>query len=320
MRIMPKTWCKKKQLNPYEITRATVKQLAVIWTDDEEDNYVCSQCNKFFDQVLQCECCSRWYCCSCQSISDKLFAALVKFNSLHWYCGDCEPSVSDLKVTVPQQDQQCDIEQCLQAMKCKLTDLTNSINKISSGFCLGTVSPQTNAIPGNTKNLSLLALRAVDEYRECEQHKLNLIFHKVPESTHSDPPSRREQDVKFIHNVVGVDQLEITNIIHLGQLSETGTRLQSKRQLLFKAKNLCQAKSDQLWKVFITSELSPQGREYQKNLRAELHKRRTAEEQNLVIHRGQIVIAQAQVMDVTQSSAAITSHVLATSETSDQSE
>ena len=28
-------------------------------------------------------------------VSDKMFAALVEFNSLHWYCGDCEPSVSD---------------------------------------------------------------------------------------------------------------------------------------------------------------------------------------------------------------------------------
>ena len=232
-----------------------------------------------------------------------------------------------LKVTAPQQDQQYDIEQCLQAMECKLTDLTNGINMISSDSCLGTVSAQTNAIPGNTKSPNLLALRTVVEYREREQHKLNLIFHKVSESTHSDPPSRREQDVKFIHNVaneVGVNQLEITNIIRLGQPSETGTcllkvavsNLQSKRQLLFKAKNLWQAKSDQLQKVFITPDLSPQEREYQKNLRA---KRRTAGEQNLVIRRGQISIAQAQVMDVTQSSAATTSHVPATSETSDQS-
>lgn len=215
-------------------------------------------------------------------------------------------------------------------MECKLTDLTNNINKISCGSCPGTVSPQTNAIPDNTKSPNLLALRAVDECRECEQRKLNLIFHKVPESTHSDPSSRREQDVKFIltvANELGINQLEITNIIHLGQPSETGTRLlkvavsnfQSKRQLLSKAKNLRQAKSDQLRKVFITPDLSPQEREYQKNLRAELHRRRTAGEQNLVIRRGQIVIAQAQVMDVTQSSAATTSHVPATSETSDQS-
>ena len=62
-----------------------MKQLAVTQANDEEDNYTCSQCSKFVDQVyiLQCEYCSRWYCCPCQSISDKMFAALVEFNSLH---------------------------------------------------------------------------------------------------------------------------------------------------------------------------------------------------------------------------------------------
>ena len=65
----------------------------------------------------------------------------------------------------------------------------------------------------------------------------------------------------------------------MGQPSETGTRLlkvtvsslQFKRQLLSKVKSLHKAKSDQLRKVFITPNLSPQEREYQRNLRAELH-------------------------------------------------
>ena len=83
-------------------------------------------------------------------------------------------------------------------MECKLTDLMNSINKISSGSCPGTVSPQTNTIPDNTKSPNLLVLRVVDEYREHEQYKLNLIFQKVLEFTHSDPSSRCKQDAKFI--------------------------------------------------------------------------------------------------------------------------
>ena len=60
---------------------------------EEEDNYECSQCSNFIDQVLQCEHCARWYCCLCQNVHDKMFAALVKFNSLHWYCAVCEPLV-----------------------------------------------------------------------------------------------------------------------------------------------------------------------------------------------------------------------------------
>ena len=170
----------------------------------------------------------------------------------------------------------------------------------------------------------------MDEYREREQRKLNLIFHKVPESSHSDLSSRGEQDLQFIHTLakeLGVNHLEITNIIRLGQPRESGARLlkvsvssfQSKKQLLSKAKNLRQAKSEHLRKVYITPDLSPQERSHQKNLRAELHRRRTAGEQNLVIRRGQIVIGQAQDMDVTHSSTATASKASTASVSGDQS-
>ena len=77
-----------------------------------------------------------------------------------------------LNIAAPQKDQQCDIEEWLQAMECtKLTDLMNNINKISSGSSLGTVSSQTNAIPENIKSPNLLALRTVNKFRECGKVK-----------------------------------------------------------------------------------------------------------------------------------------------------
>ena len=71
---------------------------------------------------------------------------------------------------------------------------------------------------------------------------------------------------------------------------------QVKRQLLSKAKNLHQAKSEQLHSVFITPDLSPQERQQQKNLRTELHRRRNAGKQNLMIRKGKIVSVQTQAM------------------------
>ena len=154
----------------------------------------------------------------------------------------------DLKNKAPSQDQQCDIERRLQAMEGKLTDLTNSINKIS---CPTTSSPQATATTDNSKTPNILALKALDEYRECEQNMFNLIFHNVPESSHSNPSSRCEQDLQTLANELGISHLEITNTIHLGQPRESGacllkvtvSNLQSKRQLLFKAQNLHQVKS-----------------------------------------------------------------------------
>ena len=59
--------------------------------------------------------------------------------------------------------------------------------------------------------------------------------------------------------------------------------------------------------VFITLDLSPQERQLQKNLRAKLHRQRSAGEQNLVMRKGQIISTQALAMDVTHSFTAITS-------------
>ena len=161
--------------------------------------------------------------------------------------------------------------------------------------------------------LQMCWLLAVDEYRQREQCKLNLIFHKVPESTHSEASTRREDDLKSIYTLaseLGIEHLEVVNAIRLGRPVESRSHLlkvevcnsQVKRQLLSKAKNLRQCKSDQLRMVFITPDLSPQERQQQKILRAELHSRRDTGERNIVIRKGQIVSVQAQDMDTTHSS------------------
>ena len=134
------------------------------------------------------------------------------------------------------------------------------------------------------------------------------LYHKVPESTHPETSSRQKDDLTFIYNLakeLGIEHMEVVNAIHLGCPVESRSRLskvevnssQVKRQLFSKAKNLRQAKSDQLHSVFITPDLSPQERQQQKNLRVELHRHRNADKQNLVIRKGKIVSVQTRAMD-----------------------
>ena len=315
---MPKNRRKKKQPNPYDASEATVKQLTVTRADDDaEDNCTCSQCSKSVEQLLECECCEQWYCCACQNVCDKMFAVLHEFKSLHWFCAKCEPTIlrrpkDATSLQVNPQGQQCEIESRLKALESQLTSLTNSLSKITKS-CSVVDSPQAINVTSHVTAPDVLALRAVDEYRQREQCKLNLIFHKVPESTHSEVSTRREDDLKFIYTLakeLGIEHLEVVNAICLGRPVESRSRLlkvevcnsQVKRQLLSKAKNLRQCKSDQLRTVFITPDLSPQERQQQKNLRAELHIRRDAGERNIVIRKGQIVSVRAQDMDTTHSS------------------
>ena len=57
-----------------------------------------------------------------------------------------------------------------------------------------------------------LILCTLDKYRNQVRHKLNIIFHKIPESHSKDVTQCREHDNKFVSNVVkeiGIDDPDI---------------------------------------------------------------------------------------------------------------
>ena len=61
-----------------------------------------------------------------------------------------------------------------------------------------------------------LAFKIVDEYRDCEGRKLNLIFHNVPESQAEEPASRAADDIKSVLEItkeMGADHMEVINTL-----------------------------------------------------------------------------------------------------------
>ena len=164
-----------------------------------------------------------------------------------------------------------------------------------------------------------MALRIVDEYKDHESRKMNLIFHKVPILKQADPAAKLEHDNKFILTVakeLGIEGLEVVKSARIGRTNESGecllkvevNSLYIKGQFLSKAKSLRQVKDDTISKIYITPDLSYQERLHQKSLRSELHRRRTAGETNLIIRKGQIVTRQANPMDTSHSSPAAASN------------
>ena len=145
------------------------------------------------------------------------------------------------------------------------------------------------------------ALKIVDEYRNQERHKLNLIFHKIPESHSKDVTQHWEHDKKFLSNIVkeiDIDDPDIVAAMELGQFNESRIRLLKievrnlplKRSILLNAKKLRNTNSEHLHKIYITPDLLYQERMHQKNLCSELRRLKEAGESDLVIRRGQIVI------------------------------
>ena len=96
---------------------------------------------------------------------------------------------------------------------------------------------------------------------------------------------------------IGIKDVEPVSVIRLGsKVSPKGRlirvqigSLSIKRALLSNAKKLKNHQSAQLKDVYITPDLSVQERKIQKELRAELKRRKDNGESNLKIYRGKIV-------------------------------
>lgn len=77
-------------------------------------------------------------------------------------------------------------------------------------------------------SVSSITVSVVDEQREREKQKLNLIFHNVAESTKPDGIAGKDYDINFIkvllHDYIGIDPT-ISNAIRIGKKSSDKTRL-----------------------------------------------------------------------------------------------
>ena len=289
--------------------------------NDADEPYYCDVCTTQVDRLIQCEYCSINYCCPCGEISEKLFAALVEFKQLHWFCPRCDQvaikAIQQFGSTVgPSGDILSAVTSTISAAIQSLQDtLKTTIKDLVSVVTSQGVPQNTESVPapppGNNelspRNVSEarpeeFAFKMVDEYRDRERRKLNLIFHNVPESHAEESSSRVADDIKLITDItkaIGVDNVEVVNTDRLGQRknSSSGGRLlrvqvsnlNTKKHILSNAKKLRNVKHEPIKGVYITPDLSIKERNAQKALRDELKRRKDAGEANLKISRGKII-------------------------------
>ena len=105
------------------------------------------------------------------------------------------------------------VENKLLSMERQLAEMASSINKLSVSSNLPTNGLAAKAVSTpEPVHSDQFALKIVDEYRDQERRKLNVIFHKIHESHSKDVTQRRENDKKFVLNVVkeiGIDDPDI---------------------------------------------------------------------------------------------------------------
>ena len=293
----------------------------------------CGQCNDNVRGVVQCECCLQWYCCKCSEIPDEALTIIEDFDSLHWYCQPCDIEVSkvvncgQLTRSSIAQNSEVAIGQQIEALQSQLTGLMTKVNDhINVRFQQLEEKLTTRpASVGDTATFlttqtspttEIMATRVIDEYRDRESHKLNIILHNVPESPAVESSVRITHDTKFVTDIaksINAGPTDVVNITRLGKKLEGRTRLikvqlgnlNQKRKILSNAKKLKEC-SGTLQKVYVTPDLSVNERQENKRLREELLKRKSDGEKDIIIRRGKIIKISAassvsSAMDTVQS-------------------
>ena len=73
------------------------------------------------------------------------------------------------------------------------------------------------------ESVATITVGVVDEQREREKRKLNLVLHNVPESTKQSGPEKKADDIskveKLLHDHLGINPT-ISNAIRLGKKSD----------------------------------------------------------------------------------------------------
>lgn len=139
----------------------------------------------------------------------------------------------------------------------------------------------------------------IDEYREREMRKTNIIISNMPESKEQQVEQKIREDMRIFQEIIaeiGLRNIKAQKIIRLGE-SKDKPRLakvvlstpSERKEVLAAAKKMRETKKEELKDIFINPDLSKLAREEGKKLRAELARRKGNGETNIAIRRGKIV-------------------------------
>ena len=178
--------------------------------------------------------------------------------------------------------------------------LDDRISNISDPALSATPCPPE---PKPSGSIATTIVTALNEEKEKEKRRLNLIFHNLPESVSDVSETRKTDDIKAVREVIS-DYLgahaQVSNVVRLGKktpsvatkprlLKITVDSVASKTFILRNCTKLRNAdQSSYLRKVYISPDLTPTEREANKHLRSKLQEL-NKDGRHYKIKNGQIV-------------------------------
>lgn len=266
---------------------------------EKQDNENCITCKELAkSDVIECQWCQKWEHKVCAKLSDDDFILLGNTSDrIRFYCSLCAPRVDVvLRFFDGFYEKQMCIDARLQDIETQLTRLSGlqqvapSLSNSETMQVDQTVTDQGGTHPGVTNTaqptsneLSNAVKSVINEEKERDRRKLNLIMHNIPESEAEAPVTRKQEDTKQVTDVFSKQlkvEANISSIVRLGKkgsgpkprlLRVTVNSESEKAAILRNIKRLRLSDTPANYrKIFITPDLTPREREANKELRAQL--------------------------------------------------
>ena len=283
---------------------------------------LCGHCgkncsDKGLNEAIQCDLCE-WVHASCEGVSSddyKLLTNLTSSENVIYYC-NLNQCLSRVKQIVFQhfnrtkessnKTKEISVPPALLSEQQTLRDSVSTLSDKIKSLCINNeqLQSQLNTTISSLSEQAHTAshaspeiLSAIDEYMDRERRKSNVIVYGLPEASASTGLECQSCDLSSIQKLVNSEfniSLDTTKCFRLGRRSNKPrpllilpTEISTRRLILRNAKVV--RNSTSFKNVFIAPDLTPQERLQNKQLCAELTRRKESGETNLVIRHGQLI-------------------------------
>ncbi len=305
-------------------------------SNDSEEKVDCSKCGKQIkpkDKAIQCATCQLIYHARCQKVSDAKYEALKEEDEdMFWFCLSCRKTTVNLIQTTAGIEKRVTALEAVMDQKAEKEDVKQLEEKVKK--LEETVSEKFTKLEGEESKKSELIEKkieekicekkievnkpttsvqdAVEEVKEQERRKCNVVLFNVPESDSVDTETRRQHDVEVVQELmkegimktaeIKTDTRGMKMVTRLGKkennkvrpLKITFTSEEGQKMILWNAKNLSESKNEMHKKVVIKPDLTQFQREAERKLVQEKKRRNQEAEKkkevaDWVIYRGRLV-------------------------------
>ena len=291
----------------------------------------CKACDGVFtdenDQLIECERCSKWVCLDCSGLSEAHYDVLNDKTlgaRLHWFCSTCDVLAVKAVKTDNNIEEQCkqymasfrsdvckelrgEINDVKLSLKEKITDEVDRVNKRVDQEVEIVLQKIENMDNGGTASEERGASRLeeqetlLEEMKDREARKLNLVIFNLKESKKEDNEDRKKDDVEAMRTLLSSisEPLPFSRTVRLGKKGEntrpiriTMTTTANQHAVLKAAVKL--RNSEEYKEVFINKDQTPMEQKNWKRLldvrkKKEIASREAEEDVTWIIRKGRVV-------------------------------